>query len=147
MWAHLAPLVGVAVSVVVSPLSWLIMPLSWLPVRLIRRSPSNQGDALVRNHTAQSLNSIFSGYVTLLPAVALTVLAAVPGLYPSGAGIARAVVIAAAVAVWLYAMVRGIAAIAYAIIGATRARAGLYVRFPTWVAFPLIRDDTPTQQR
>jgi len=146
-WAHLAPLVAVVVAAVALvgapitiPFSGVVVLLLWLPVVLIRLSRSNRGDALVRNHTAQSLNSIITGYVALAAAIGVTVLAARSSLYDSGASLPRDVAIGAAIAMWAYWVVCGVGAAVFAIIGATRARAGLFIRFPIWVAFRLVPD-------
>lgn len=144
MWAHLALLVAAVVTAIIIPLSVVVVPLLWLPIVLIRRSRSNRGDALVRNHTAQSLNSILTGYLALVLAIGVTVPTIIMlHMYDSRANLLRGVAIGATIAVWACVVVHNIGAVVFAIIGATRARAGLLVRFPIWVAFRLVPDSPP----
>ena len=149
MWAHLGPLVPFVAALPATAISPLLVVLGllllWLPVVLIRRSRSNRGNALVRYHTAQSLNLIFTFYLVLIPAIGVVVLAATSGIYNDGAGHMRGIAIGATIAVAAYTLAHGIGASAFAIVGATRAWAGVYVRFPIWIAFRIIPDRSPPE--
>jgi uncharacterized Tic20 family protein len=134
-WAYLGPLLLVALTAFSLPTALF----DWLPPVIIRSR--NRHVPFVRHHTAQSLNLILTGWLVLLGLIVLAVAVAAGGLFDADSPPVVKVVASTAVAVAvLAALVRGVAAFVYEIIGISWAASGEWGRIPGWVALPLIRD-------
>lgn len=127
MWTHLgALLTWLGGLIIFAPLSLLcfIAP-------LVLRS-SHPHDPFVRHHATHALNSALTGLVLWVPAIILIILA-----------ILSPVTIVAAVLVGIAAMAFAVARAVCGIIGAVKAHNGQPYQYPIWVAFRLVKDDSP----